>query len=226
MEFINVSEQTKVNSKKNTEISKSLDKEVATLFSNALILETVSVVEKIDLTVDDVDEDNVDEDDGEEDDGEEDDGDEDDVDEDDVDEDDVDDESVDEPDDGQYTLLGLSTYGYTDKSCSDDTCKFKYTDDIFTGSILYCKKGGRCVKIQLTRSEGECGSGWCKATFGHLKISYQTYSRDAFEYVPNDSNAKFNLDTPSKYFYFSEYGYDEYYPTGGYKIHYEYFKHP
>ena len=210
MEFINLSEITKTNGQENIQSSDDVQQDIVTLFSNVQITETIPVVQEVDLTPDD--EDDHDENDDE--------NDENDENENDDEHDDDDCESVDEPDDGQYTLLGLRTEDYIGEGCSGD---YVYTPKTFTRTILYCKRAGSRVQITLTITEGMCMSGYTNASWAQLEISHESFSRRAFTYVPDDSNAKFNLSDPSKYFFFSEYGYDDYYPRGRYEINFEHF---
>ena len=123
----------------------------------------------------------------------------------------------------QYTLLGIYTKKYIDKKCHGFNCDFTYTDDVFIRTYLCCRESEKLVQIELTKSEGECGSGYTAASWGHMKIVYVDDFYHNFEYVPIDPNAKFNLKTKSKYFWFSEDGDDVYYPTEGYHINFEHF---
>lgn len=146
-------------------------------------------------------------------------------------------------------IVGLRLEKYLDYSISGHNCDFEYADAIFIKSIICILLDNMDkVEIHLTRSEGQCGSGWCAASFGHIevmRVSNFTYNYIAkkdlkFEYITdtvysyNDEDDKITLDFSnyinfktcilqydtinSNIFTCTSDGGDSYYPSGGYSV--------
>ncbi len=150
-------------------------------------------------------------------------------------------------------IVGLRIEKYIDKAVSGHNCDFEYHDAEFEKHIICgVLSDNRKVEIELSHSEGECGSGWTTASWGHIKVTevkrfngYTHIPKEPIEiddYLPTKdldvlremalrqgSNIRplkgiFENDTDNKVFSISEYGGDNYYPSGGYSVNMELFK--
>ena len=128
-------------------------------------------------------------------------------------------------------IIGLRIEKYIDKSISGHNCDFIYEDSEFERHIICAVlDDNRKVEIKLSRSEGECGSGWTTATFGYIEIN-EVKKFDGYNYIPkhqlviDDIIYRYDCEEYSNdVFNISEYGGDSYYPCGGYSVNMELFK--
>lgn len=126
-------------------------------------------------------------------------------------------------------IIGLRIEKYIDQIVSGHNCDFTYTDSEFERHVLCAlKEDNSKIEITLSYSEGECGSGWCTASYGHISVihvdKFNGYThipltnltipefKESDEYINNDV---FSLD---------RWGGDDYYPSGSYTINMSLFK--
>lgn len=104
-------------------------------------------------------------------------------------------------------------------------CDFEYKDAELTRHILFgVLSDGRKVKITLSNSYGECGSGWTTASWGEIKVEFVDrfggYThRPKTELEMEDIFPDDDIEDISNHiFHLSCDGGDSYYPSGGYSI--------
>lgn len=127
-------------------------------------------------------------------------------------------------------IIGLRIEKYIDKECSGHNCCFDYTDAEFERHVLCCVlTDNRKVEIELSRSEGECGSGWSCASWGHIIVKevnhfngYTHYPKELLIVDDIEPNTHPNVD--NAVFYVDDDGGDSYYPGGGYSVKMELFQ--
>jgi hypothetical protein len=132
----------------------------------------------------------------------------------------------------KYKVCGLREELYIGQEVTGHNCDFEYTDAVMTRHVLLLKSIADGTKVELTlmESQGECGSGWCTASYGEFEWNVvkdfagktHTYSGgDIFltEGSLDTGEDSFNCEA----FYFSSYGGCCYYPSGGYNIPYDKF---
>lgn len=130
-----------------------------------------------------------------------------------------------------YQVVGLREELYVGKSVSGHNCDFHYESHSYETTLKhYCHK----VELTLQVKEGECGSGWCTATFG--KYSWKEVETFAEKTHTLIKPLEINIDKKdleyldgedsidNEVFYFSESGGDDYYPRGYYNVKMELFK--
>lgn len=127
-------------------------------------------------------------------------------------------------------IIGLRIEKYIDKEVSGHNCCFEYNDAEFEKHIICgVLSDNRKVEIELSYSEGECGSGWTTASWGHIEVT-EVKRFNGYTHIPkepieiDDYLPSFENDTDNKVFSFSKVGRDYYYPCGGYNVNMELFK--
>jgi hypothetical protein len=125
--------------------------------------------------------------------------------------------------DGTGMILGMRVITFQNNRLSGHNCSFqneKFQDDKYQIVVLY---GSVLVELECSTTHGQCGSGWTTASWGN--ISYKILEEiGSLHYTPIEySQISFDLnDIPShlehNLFKYSEYGYDDYYPGGGFTI--------
>ena len=123
----------------------------------------------------------------------------------------------------RYKLLGLTYVTYLQTTCDGHNCDFTYDEMETQVPLIYMKslENDKIYTLKLTVDEGECGSGWCLATFMDYELN-KVSQMEICEYLPlDDATIEFsggceNFDC--SYFEFSKYGGDEYYPSGYYSV--------
>lgn len=128
-------------------------------------------------------------------------------------------------------IIGLRIEKYIDKEVSGHNCDFEYKDTQFEKHIICgVLDDNRKVEIELSRSEGECGSGWTTASWGHIKVT-QVKKFNGYNHIPfspvltvEDIQPGFEETISNKVFSVDIDGGDSYYPSGGYSVKMEYFK--
>ena len=128
-------------------------------------------------------------------------------------------------------IVGMRIEKYIDKAVDGHNCDFKYYDAEFERHILFgVLSDNRKVKITLSRSEGECYSGWTTASWGHIKVE-EVNNFEGYTFVPVkeiiiddlEPNKEY-MDINNEVFSVSYDGGDEYYPSGYYHINMELFR--
>lgn len=152
--------------------------------------------------------------------------------------------------DNNIYVVGLLVEKYVDQSVSGHNCSFDYENEVFERYILMLKKDWLKFEITLSNKEGECGSGWCCASWGDMELKQVAQFRP-FNYVPketlilkgadilyeendyevvgkpvNDGDDDYYDDDVIKtnVFTYDECGWDAYYPSGGVSVNMDLFK--
>ena len=151
--------------------------------------------------------------------------------------------------DNNIYVVGLLVEKYVDKSVSGHNCSFDYEDTVFDRYVLMLKKDWLKFEITLSNKEGECGSGWCCASWGEMELKRVAEFRP-FNYAPKETlilkgadilyeeNGYEVVGKPVKedddyydddviktnVFVYDECGYDPYYPSGGVSVNMDLFK--
>ena len=127
-------------------------------------------------------------------------------------------------------IIGLRIEKYIDKEISGHNCIFEYKDAEFEKHIICgVLNDNRKVEIELSRSEGECYSGWTIASWGHIKVT-EVKKFNGYTFIPKeplfieDVEPNFDGDISNEVFSVDSYGGDNYYPSGGYNVNMELFK--
>lgn len=132
----------------------------------------------------------------------------------------------------KYKVVGLREEKYIGKEVSGHNCDFTYTDKEFTRHVLLLSGIDEKIELTLWEEQGECGSGWCSATFGQYEWSEvsnfaeKTHTLKEPIYIEVSEDYLSSLEESSfecKIFNFSPDGGDSYYPSGYYSINDEVF---
>lgn len=133
-----------------------------------------------------------------------------------------------------YKVIGLREEKYIGKTVSGHNCDFEYTDTEMTRHVVLLTEVATGNKVELTLEveEGECGSGWCSATYGTYKWDEVTSFAGKTHKIKSEVFMDINegiLETgedtfQSEVFDFSSYGGCCYYPSGYYSISEECFE--
>lgn len=128
-------------------------------------------------------------------------------------------------------IIGLRIEKYIDKGISGHNCDFEYADEEFEKHILCAVlSNDKKVEITLSRSEGECMSGWTSASWGDIEIK-EVQKFNGYNYLPkktieiDDISPEWSGDELSnELFSFSQDGGCNYYPSGDYNVNMELFE--
>ncbi|MCH8490224.1 MAG: hypothetical protein LAT81_09900 [Oceanicaulis sp.] len=127
-------------------------------------------------------------------------------------------------------IIGLRIEKYIDKEISGHNCDFEYKDAEFEKHIICgVLEDNRKVEIELSHSEGECGSGWRTASWGNIKVT-EVKKFNGYTFIPKeiltieDIEPNFDGDISNNVFSVDCDGGDNYYPLGGYYVNMELFK--
>lgn len=126
-------------------------------------------------------------------------------------------------------IIGLRIEKYIDKEVSGHNCDFEYKDAEFEKHIICgVLEDNRKVEIELSHSEGECGSGWTTASWGHIQVT-EVKKFNGYTFIPKktlivaDIEPNFDDDISNEVFSVDYDGGDNYYPSGGYNVNMELF---
>lgn len=130
-----------------------------------------------------------------------------------------------------YRVVGLREEKYVGKVVDGHNCDFTYTDEVLERHVILLvdKDTGDKVELTLEEEYGECGSGWCTASYGNYvwdkvaTFAGKTHTvKEEYLIDVNESLLKSD-DYNCKLFNFSIYGGCQYYPSGGYSINFDKF---
>lgn len=137
-------------------------------------------------------------------------------------------------------VMGLRVEKYIRSTCEGHNCDFEYGQVVDDKHTILCEsKWKEKYEIELTYEEGECGSGWCVASWANINIkpvkNFRGYTHNIREEVWIDINDNIFNDELSYYesensfidnkvFNYSYCGGDAYYPNGWYDVNMELFK--
>jgi hypothetical protein len=125
-----------------------------------------------------------------------------------------------------YEVVGLRVEKYVGTTVSGHNCDFTYSPEILQRHVLLLKHYSTEYELTLQTDEGECGSGWCTASYGRFDFKQVTnFAGKTHRILKRITlNLQVNTETGSldytdnALFSFSEDGEDEYYSSGGYDI--------
>ena len=127
-------------------------------------------------------------------------------------------------------IIGLRIEKYIDKEVSGHNCNFEYKDAEFEKHIICgVLSDNRKVEIEMSVSEGECGSGWSTASWGNIKVT-EVKKFNGYTHIPKevlnveDVEPNFEGNISNDVFSIDEDGGCNYYPSGGYNVNMELFK--
>lgn len=128
-------------------------------------------------------------------------------------------------------IVGMKIEKYIDKGIKGHNCNFDYFDKEFERYIILgVLDDNRKVEIILTKTEGECYSGWCVASWGNIEVR-EVRRFEGYSFVPKEKIIIDDIDPnnyeeeySNKLFYVSKDGGDEYYPCGSFSVAKELFK--
>ncbi|UNA01653.1 hypothetical protein MG295_00236 [Bacillus phage vB_BcgM] len=123
-------------------------------------------------------------------------------------------------------ILAMRKEKYVGKSVSGHNCNFEYTDAVKTRHVLLgLDKHNQKIQITLWDEEGECGSGWCTASFGHITVEHidrfegYTHKAKGIIMIPDIKEVDYyGADFDNKVFRVTYDGGDNYYPNGYYTV--------
>lgn len=72
-----------------------------------------------------------------------------------------------------YVVVGLRVEKYIGEAVSGHNCDFTYTPEERERDVLLMvrEKDGQKLEVSLSTRDGECGSGWCTATYGESDVN-------------------------------------------------------
>ena len=144
-----------------------------------------------------------------------------------------------------FKIYGLAVEKYIDVQCYGHNCDFEYSPEVFERYIVLAREAecpkhcsSAYVKIELSESSGECGSGWTTASWGHARtdVAYErinypmthkpkgdifvTLHRDYYSaygswYLPDADDYDEDDYNENHVVSYSSCGGDGYYPCGG-----------
>lgn len=127
----------------------------------------------------------------------------------------------------EYKIVGLRREKYIGIEISGSNCDFEYTDSEFERDvILMVDTEGQKVELTLYVEEGECGSGWCSASFAKYvwtevdnfaEKTHATINPVVIDINEGDLETDED-DLTTEVFYISELGGCRYYPSGYYTV--------
>ena len=126
-------------------------------------------------------------------------------------------------------VVGYTEYVYDDNDVTGHNCDFTYTPKKSNGHILLVEYNNEYYRLYFSETQGECPSGWCKATYGNIEIESTTIDDiDNIEYFSNSMLtipycALRKTDFKSDFISFSNCGDDYYYPDGYYSFESSFF---
>jgi len=126
-------------------------------------------------------------------------------------------------------IIGLRVEKYIGKEVSGHNCDFEYNDAEFEKHIILgLLEDNRKVEIELTTEEGECGSGWCTASWGNRNVTivdkFNGYTHKPIKELIVDDVSIEAEDVENDVFSVNYNGGCNYYPSGGYNVNMDLFK--
>lgn len=128
-----------------------------------------------------------------------------------------------------HKVIGLRVERYLGTTCEGCNCDFEYGKEERERHVILLKnmESSQLIELTLSYEEGECGSGWCTASFGE----YQWKVVNSFAGKTHKINSEtfINIDETiledccedsieNSIFNFSLFGGCGYYPSGGYDV--------
>lgn len=127
----------------------------------------------------------------------------------------------------RYDVLGLRVEKYVGDSVDGHNCDFEYTPEVFERYVLLLTGFyGKKYELSLCESEGECGSGWCTASFGHIDLKEVNDFAGWTHKINEKTTIEFDIgdeEIDTEVFSYSDDGGDSYYPHGYVHVNLELF---
>ena len=127
----------------------------------------------------------------------------------------------------KYEVLGLRIEQFVGQSVSGHNCDFEYSPEVFEKHVLLLKDmSGYKYEYSLWQTEGECGSGWCSATFGESELKHVNNFASKTHTIIQQTFIEEDLtrDVDNDVFTLSYDGDDQWYPSGGYSVNMDLFQ--
>ena len=128
----------------------------------------------------------------------------------------------------EFLVLGLRDEIYKGVQVDGHNCDFEYTDvDKIRHVILLKTLCGEKYELYLWEEEGECGSGWCTASFGYCELKEVTNFAGKTHKIISEQKVVFDesaSDIKTDVFVCIDDGGDGYYPSGYVWVNYELFE--
>lgn len=128
-----------------------------------------------------------------------------------------------------FKIIGLRVEKYKKQTCSGHNCDFIYGEEIADKhTLLLLDNDNNKFELSLHEEEGECGSGWCVASWAYMNIEKVDNFRGYTHKPKTNLNICLNINSRIEDYFceafdYSYYGGDEYYPTGYYKVNMDLF---
>jgi len=139
----------------------------------------------------------------------------------------------------ELTIIGFTTENYEDtKVRQNDDHDWEYYDGSFVRYYVYCKDDeGTVYQIELWSDEGVCSSGYKSKTRGYMYMTIMhSFDIANVEFITDDDSPTFEINIKlwlenenaeesfsCRFFEYSHYGSDDYYPSGQVDVEYDYF---
>ena len=137
-------------------------------------------------------------------------------------------------------IIGLRVHQYVGQEVSGHNCDFTETPSIMERHIVCLQfNNGHFYELTLQTDEGQCGSGWCTATYGLAQIDRVT-KFSGFTHLPINGPIEIPVELSVKrancdkweipddfecsVFGYTSYGVDKYYPSGEHWVNMELFE--
>lgn len=127
----------------------------------------------------------------------------------------------------EFIVVGLRDEIYQGEEVSGHNCDFEYAMvDKVRHIILLKTTWGEKYELSLWEEEGECGSGWCTASWGYCDFRQVKHFAGKTHNIIDEHKVIFDTseDFETNVFSYSDCGYDNYYPSGGVWVNYDLFE--
>lgn len=123
-----------------------------------------------------------------------------------------------------YIVVGLRVEKYMGQAVSGHNCHFDYTPEERERHVLLLvrEQDQQKMELSLWTVDGECGSGWCTASYGESEykevdlFACKTHTCTPFTVdVDLDQDFKIQADDGTLVALYDSYGGCQYYPSGG-----------
>jgi len=125
----------------------------------------------------------------------------------------------------KYKVVGLRVEKYLGTTCEGHNCDFVYGEEERDRHVILLKgvDSGECVELTLSEEEGECGSGWCTASYGEYNWEVVDTFAGKTHTIKEDltleiSENDLGNDVVTSIFTYSPWGGCGYYPSGYYEV--------
>ena len=128
-----------------------------------------------------------------------------------------------------FKIIGLRVEKYKKQTCSGHNCNFDYGEEIADmHTLLLLDSDNNKFELNLHEEEGECGSGWCVASWAYINIeevdNFRGYTHKPKMDLTISLNEDFRIyDYYCEAFDYSYSGGDNYYPSGYYSVNMDLF---